>query len=61
MANWTYLSFEMDLVVGENTIVLTSLFPDDGSGKTLYFDAAAAGATPTQSTFQLDTVTVTLN
>ena len=58
MANWSYVTFEMDVVVGENSIVLTSLYPTDDEGKLLYKDPGADG---TQSSFQLDTVTVTLN
>lgn len=57
MANWTEISFEMDIKFGINTIILTSLFPDDGTGKPLYKDPGENG---TQSTFILDTVTIAL-
>lgn len=60
MANWTYITFEIDVQKGMNTIVLTSLFPGyQADGTTpLYKDPGKGG---TQSTFQLDTMTVTLN
>ena len=58
MANWSYVTFEMDVVAGENSIVLTSLYPTDDEGKLLYKDPGTDG---TQSSFLLDTVTVTLN
>ena len=58
MGMWTEISFEMDITIGENTIVLTSLYPVDESGNTIYNDP---GKTGTQSAFNLDTVTVTLN
>jgi hypothetical protein len=58
LANWTYVSFEIDVVVGENTIVLTSLCPKTENGDPLYKDPGVDG---TQSSFHLDTVTVTMN
>ena len=58
LANWTYISFEIDVVEGENTIVLTSLCPKDENGNLLYKDPGTNG---TQSSFHLDTVTVTMN
>ena len=57
LANWTYVTFEIDVVEGENTIVLTSLCPKDENGEPLYKDPGIDG---TQSSFHLDTVTVTL-
>jgi hypoxanthine-guanine phosphoribosyltransferase len=57
MANWTYLTFEVDLLKGANTIVLTSLYPVDGEGNLLYKDPGSNG---TQSSFLLDTVSVAL-
>ena len=54
---WTYISFEIDVKAGNNTVVLTSIFPDDGAGKPIYKDPDTTG---TQSSFQLDTVTVSL-
>ena len=57
MGTWTEVTFEIDVQVGTNTIVLTSLFPEGEGGNLLYKDAGEYG---TQSTFQLATVKVVL-